>query len=66
MTAQGHFGMSLADLCNATGSSRAVITRLLYRLGSEGKAFSDGRNGAQRYYLYADARDERNRPIVTV
>jgi DNA-binding transcriptional regulator GbsR (MarR family) len=56
ITAEGHYGMSIGDLCEATGQSKISVSKQLYRLESEGKAFNDGRGGAQRYYLFADAR----------
>lgn len=60
ITAQGHYGMSVQDLCEATGQSRMDVSKQLYRLSQQGKAFSDGRGGALRYYLFADAREEPN------
>lgn len=58
ITAQGHYGMSVQDLCEATGQSLMDVSKQLYRLGQQGKAFSDGRGGALRYYLFADAREK--------
>jgi hypothetical protein len=57
ITAQGHYGMSIQDLCEATGQSRMSVSKQLCRLETDGKAFNDGRGGALRYYLFADARE---------
>ena len=57
ITAQGHYGMSIQDLCEATGQSRMSVSKQLCRLEADGKAFNDGRGAALRYYLFADARE---------
>jgi hypothetical protein len=57
ITAQGHYGMSIQDLCAATGQSRMSVSKQLFRLETDHKAFADGRGGAQRYYLFSDARE---------